>query len=727
MIGYGAIFLALVVTAIAMFSYLNSHMACSLQKSAQEKAGSSGNGLLYYRLSAVCIAVAALYLLYIILTDKFEFAYVFGYSSSNLSLIYKFSAFWAGQEGSFLLWALFHASFGLLLARTNSPCAMAVYAGVQLMLLAVLLAKNPFMMLAAPRPDGYGLNPLLQDPWMMIHPPVLFLGYAGLAVPFAYALDGIVTGNHKEWVNRALPWTLFSWAALGAGIFIGGFWAYKVLGWGGYWAWDPVENSSFVPWLSCGALLHLLLLARVRPAAVKPASLAAIFTFVLVMYGTFLTRSGVLSDFSTHSFTNEGVGGLLASFVMITAVVALSILIVRWTRLPEGELYPAVKSREFFLAAAAILFAALGVIVLVGMSTPLLTMLLGNPQNVSTVFYNTTTLPLAVALAVLMAIGSLVGWGKDAPRLTKQYWWMGALALGFIIIAAFSGIRQPFALLAAGGAAAAIAGSLLALKLKRIRASAAIAHAGTAVALIGILFSSLNSQSIYTSFQTGESQQVLGANFTYLGTRTEAGGIYQTFRLEGYPNTVLEPYTKLNKDGRPAVHEPGIYRGIAADLYVAPSMEHEENPTKEITLRKGEEKQADSLSIKLIRYGMGGSGASGDIRVYVLLEVSQNGSITEAKPELISRNGQMLPLPFKVFDRYELIVAAVNLGAETISIGVKDLAAPAEQPRIDVEITEKPLINLVWLGTVLVSVGVAWAGVGRRKKHTAGHIETSAM
>lgn len=727
MIGYGAIFLALVVTAIAMFSYLNSHMAFSLQRPAQEKAGGSGNGLFYYRLSAGCIAVAALYLFYIILSDRFEFAYVFGYSSSNLSLIYKFSAFWAGQEGSFLLWALFHVGFGLLLARTNSPCAMAVYAGVQLMLLAVLLAKNPFMMLAAPRPDGYGLNPLLQDPWMMIHPPVLFLGYAGLAVPFAYALDGIVTGNHKDWVKRALPWTLFSWAALGAGIFIGGFWAYKVLGWGGYWAWDPVENSSLVPWLACGALLHLLLLARVRPAAVKPASLAAIFTFVLVMYGTFLTRSGVLSDFSTHSFTDEGVGGLLASFVMITAVVALSILIVRWPRLPEGELYPAVKSREFFLAAAAILFAALGVIVLVGMSTPLITMLLGNPQNVSTVFYNTTTLPLAAALVILMSIGSLVGWGKDTTRLMTRYWWLAALAFGFMGVAAISGIHQLFALVAAGGAAAATAGSLLALKVKRISMSGAVAHAGTAIALIGILFSSLNSQSVYTSFQTGESQQVLGTKFTYLGTRTEAGGIYQTFQLEGYPNTVLEPYTKLNKDGRPAVHEPGIYRGIAADLYVAPSMQQEEKPIKEITLRKGEEKQEDSLSIKLIRYGMGGSGASGDIRVYVLLEVSQNGSVAEAKPELISRNGQMLPLPFKVFDRYELMVTAVNLGAETISIGVKDLAAPSELPRIDVEITQKPLINLVWLGTVLVTAGVIWAGVGYRKKHTAEHTANSAM
>lgn len=717
MIGYAAIFLALVVTGIAMFCYLNAYMASSTRRSAQRISAGRNKGLFYYRLSALFIAITAGYLFYIILNDQFQFAYVFGYSSRDLSLLYKLSAFWAGQEGSFLLWALFHVGFGLLLARKNQPCAMTVYAGVQIMLLAILLAKSPFMMLTEARMDGFGLKPLLQDPWMVVHPPVLFLGYAGLAVPFAYAIEGIVTGRHKDWVNQALPWALVAWAALGAGIFLGGFWAYKVLGWGGYWGWDPVENSSLVPWLACGALVHLLLLARVRLAAVRPASFAALFAFVLVMYGTFLARSGILSDFSTHSFSDEGVGGILASFVLITAVSALGILIIRWPSLPDGELYPAVKSREFFLAATAILFAALGVIVLVGMSTPLVGMLLGNPQNVSTAFYNITTLPLAAGLSLLLAVGSLVSWGENRIRLFARYWWIVGLAVIAMVLAVVGGIHQPVACVTIGLAAAIIAASIVAVISKKISHSAGLTHVGLAITLIGILFSSLVNQSVYVGFQQGESQQVLGTDFTYLGTRseTEEQGFYQSFSLKGEANTMLEPFTKLNKEGRPAAREPGIYRMLAADIYLAPVMQQEESPLKKMILHKGEQKQEDTLAVKLSRYGMGGSGASGDIRVYALLEVTQDGNTEEARPELISRNGQMIPAPFKVFGHYELLVTAVNMGDGTVTVEIKDLAAPPEQPRVDVEISRKPLINLVWLGTVLITIGTIWAGVSHRK------------
>lgn len=552
---------------------------------------------------------------------------------------------------------------------------------------------------------------------MVVHPPVLFLGYAGLAVPFACAIDGIMTGRHKNWASQALPWALFAWAALGAGIFLGGFWAYKVLGWGGYWGWDPVENSSLVPWLATGALVHLLLLARVRLAAVRPASFAALFTFVLVMYGTFLTRSGMLSDFSTHSFSDEGVGGILASFVLLTAVSALSILIIHWPSLPEGELYPAVKSREFFLAATAIIFAALGIIVLVGMSTPLVGMLLGNPQNVSTAFYNTTTLPLAAGLALLLAVGSLVGWGEARTRLFPRYWWIVGIVVVAAGLAAVGGIRQLLALMTVGLAAAVIAANLVAVSNKKMSHGAGLTHIGLAITLIGILFSSLASQSVYVSFQQGESQAVLGANFTYAGTRLdpEGQGYYQSFTLTGEANTVLEAYTKLNKEGRPAAHEPGIYRMPAADIYLAPAMHQEENPPQEMTLHKGEQQQENNLTVKFIRYGMSGNGPGGDVRVYALLAVTKDGDTEEARPELLSRNGQVTSAPFKVFGQYEISLTAVSMKDGTATISVKDLTVPPEQPRIDVEISRKPLINLVWLGTVFITIGTIWSGVNRRK------------
>jgi cytochrome c-type biogenesis protein CcmF len=298
-----------------------------------------------------------------------------------------------------------------------------------------------------------------------------------------------------------------------------------------------------------------------------------------------------------------------------------------------------------------------------------------------------------------------------------RYWWIAGLAIVSMVLAVAGGIRQPLACATIGLSAAIIAASILAVRVKRISRGAGLAHVGVAITLIGILFSSLASQAVYVSFQQGERQQVLGTNFTYLGTRlaAEGHGFYQSFSLAGEANTVLESFTKLNKEGHPAAREPGIYRMLSADIYLAPAMQQEESLHKEMTLLKGEQKQEEAVAVKLIRYGMGGSGASGDVRVYALLEVTHDGNAEEAKPELISRNGQMIPVPFKVFGHYELIVTAINMGDGTVTVGIKDLAAPPEQARIDVEISRKPLINLVWLGTVLITIGTISAGISRRK------------
>jgi cytochrome c-type biogenesis protein CcmF len=467
-------------------------------------------------------------------------------------------------------------------------------------------------------------------------------------------------------------------------------------------------------------LLHLLLLARVRAVAARPAYLAAIFTFVLVMYGTFLTRSGVLSDFSTHSFTDEGVGGLLASFVMITAVVSLGLLALRWPNLPDGELYPAVKSREFCLAATAVVFAAIGVIILVGMSTPLITMLIGSPHSVSTSFYNTTTLPLAAVMAMFLVVGPLINWGECKTRLLKCYWWLVVVGFAAAISALWVGIHHPLALATVGLSVAAITASLLAIRNRVLHWPAGLTHVGVAVALIGILVSSIASQSVFTSFEQGESQQVLGSKITYLGNRLEptGQGFYQSFRLEGVANAVLEPFTKLNKEGRPAAREPGIYRGLAADIYLAPLIQQASNPIKEFTLRKGEQTQEQTLTVKLLRFGMAGNDPSGDIRVYALLEIAKDGNVQEARPELISRNGQIVPVPFKVFDHYEILLNAVSLKEGTVGLGLNDLSAPPQPQRVDVEVSRKPLINLVWLGTIFMTIGTFWSGVIRSRSNT---------
>ncbi|EGO62739.1 cytochrome c biogenesis protein CcsA [Acetonema longum] len=712
MTGFAALFLALVITGIAAFCYFNAHFARITGRTEK-----TSRCALYYQASAACIAAAAAYLLFIILTDRFQFAYVFGYSARDLPLVYKISAFWAGQEGSFMLWLLFHALFGVIMSRKGScpPGTMAVYCLVQIVLTIVLLAKSPFMMLTGVRADGAGLNPLLQDPWMAVHPPVIFLGYAGLAVPFAYALGGLLASNHRDWLRPALAWTLMAWAMLGAGIFIGGFWAYKVLGWGGYWAWDPVENSSLVPWLVCGALIHVLIIARLRPAAVKPAYFAAISAFVLVLYGTFLTRSGVLSNFSTHSFADEGVGGLLAGLVMIVVVASLILLIVRWPGLPEGEIYPALKSREFLTAAGALALSAIAVLVLIGMSTPLITMLINQPQSVSADFYNSTSLPLAMFLMLFLTMAPMVSWGETKENLIKKYWWLVLLGHLSLLPGILAGFRHPVMLAVAGLSVTALFINLAGLR--KVNLAAGLTHAGVAVALIGILASSAASRSVIVSFEPGETQAVFGRQVTYPGIEPaeDGKGFYQPFQLDG--REVVKAYTKFDREGRPAVREPGIFRETLGDLYFAPAARDEHDSVTELILDRGDEQDGAGLTVKFLQSGMNGNNMQ-NVRAYALLEVSGNGKREEVKPELFYADGQFQALPVKALGSYEVSLLGVNTSQGKVKIGVKNLET-VKPDKIDVEISYKPLIGLVWLGTFIVVAGTLWAGLSRAGKVSA--------
>ena len=719
MIGYSAVFLALLVTCVAAFSYFNLHLANTTQRSGK---GSTGNwGLRSYRLSAVLAGIAAGYLLYLILDNRFDYAYVFNYSSRQLSLAYKISSFWAGQQGSFMLWLVFHVIFGLVLSQKKDtpPGVMAIYSAIQAILLIILLAKSPFMLMSPPQADGVGLNPLLQDFWMIIHPPIIFLGYAGLAVPFAYALEGLFSNKSKEWTAAALPWALFSWCALGAGVFIGGFWAYKVLGWGGYWAWDPVENSSLVPWLVAGVLVHTLFWARLKPAAIKAAYLASIFSFATVLYGTFLTRSGVLSDFSTHSFADEGVGGLLAGFVLITLAAGLVMLIIRWPDLPDGQLYPQIKSREFVLGCGVLVLSVMAAVVFIGMSTPLITMLIGSPSNVSGSFYNNTTLPLAAALVMLLTVSPMFGKLNDAAGI-KQFWWLAAIGILSLVIPFKLGLYHPMMV-------AAIIFSVTAVIINIVMAGskgtlswpAAIAHMGLGIMVIGIIVSSAASQSVILKLDMKQSQHAFKTDFIYLGVEkaNDGSGFYQNFAIsgQGVENSVIKPFTKYNKDGNASAREPGIKRSLLGDLYLAPVMQHEGHghDATEIVLKTGEESVQTDVSIKFIRIAVVGKAMSQDMRVQAFIEVTKDGTTEQIKPELIYSNGAFSGIAAKAFGRYEIMINNVNPTEGKVSVDFIDKEATSNAEKVEVEISYKPLINLVWVGAALITLGCGWAASNR--------------
>lgn len=322
--------------------------------------------------------VAALY--YIIHNHLFEYHYAWQHSSRSLPTRYLFSCFWEGQEGSFLLWMFWHAVLGLVLIKTSrvwESLVMSIVALTQVFLGSMLLGfsvgsikigSNPFNLLRevveAPIfsradyltfiTDGNGLNPLLQNYWMVIHPPTLFLGFAATLIPFAYSLASLWKGDWKGWLKPVLPWTLFAGLSLGAGILMGGAWAYEALSFGGFWAWDPVENASLVPWLTLIAGLHTLIIYKSTGQALRATYLFFIATFILVLYSTFLTRSGILGDTSVHSFTDLGMSGQLVFFLAFFMFMSFTLLAMRWQNIPHPTTEETFSSREFWMFIGAL-------------------------------------------------------------------------------------------------------------------------------------------------------------------------------------------------------------------------------------------------------------------------------------------------------------------------------------------------------------------------------------
>ncbi|MEM9918631.1 MAG: cytochrome c biogenesis protein CcsA [Bacteroidota bacterium] len=326
---------------------------------------------------------------FIMINQYYEYQYVWAHVSEELPMRYIFSAFWEGQQGSFLLWMFWHVVLGFVLmfkaGKWESP-VLSILAMIQLFIGSMLLGLyfglgedpikigvNPFVLLrdemAAPifaRSDylsvikGTGLNPLLQNYWMTIHPPTLFLGFAATAIPFCYAIAGLWTGEHKAWLKPALPWALFCGAILGTGILMGGAWAYEALSFGGYWAWDPVENMSLVPWLVLLAGIHTNLIAKATNYSIKSTYLFYLLSFVLIVYSTFLTRSGVLGETSVHAFTEMGLEWQLVGFIATFFLLSMGMFFWRIRQIPAPKKEESTPSREFwmFIGSLVLIFSS---------------------------------------------------------------------------------------------------------------------------------------------------------------------------------------------------------------------------------------------------------------------------------------------------------------------------------------------------------------------------------
>jgi cytochrome c-type biogenesis protein CcmF len=392
--------------------------------------------------SFVALSCAAFALVWASFTNDYSVSYILHHTNRDLSTAYKFSALWSGQEGSLLLWAWLLSAYGFVLRMRHkvdvrlSAFASTILAGVQVFFLLLLnFAAPPFAIQPGPvATDGFGLNPLLQYPEMVIHPPMLYLGYVGFSVPFAFALGALMMRYPGEkWIHITRRWTMVTWLFLTCGIFLGAHWAYSVLGWGGYWGWDPVENASLMPWLTGTAFLHSVMMQEKR-GMMKSWNVWLIFsTFLLTILGTLLTRSGIVS--SVHAFAQSNIGEWFYGFILIVFAVCLFTFFRQRDHLKSENRLESLVSRESsFLFNNLILLAACFT-VLWGTLFPILSEYVqGTKVTMGAPFYNRVELPVGLFLLFLTGIGPLLAWRSTSLRAIRRNFVLPGIAMGVALV-----------------------------------------------------------------------------------------------------------------------------------------------------------------------------------------------------------------------------------------------------------------------------------------------------
>src|SRR5215831_3715313 len=444
-LGHFFITFSLVASLVATFAYF---------KATRSKIGSDADSwktLARGAFAVESLSVFAIFgiLFYIISNHLFEYKYAWQHSSRTLEVKYLLSCFWEGQEGSFLLWSIWHCVLGLILirkARQWEPPVMTVVSFAQFCLATMIagiyffnwrMGSNPFALLRnemdAPifsQPnylsfikDGNDLNPLLQNYWMVIHPPVLFLGFASTIVPFAFAISGLWTKNFGEWTKQALPWALFSAAVLGTGIMMGGRWAYESLNFGGYWAWDPVENASLVPWLTLIGGIHTLLIYKHTGHSLRATHFLFLITFSLVLYSTFLTRSGVLGDTSVHAFTDLGMNFQLLAFLFVFLIPSFAFYAIKYNSIAHIVKEEQTSSREFWMFIGSLIFFLTAFFIAIATSLPVINKIFGSnfTMGEDAVFsYNRVIIFVAIIIGILTAVVQYLKYKQTEPKFFRK-------------------------------------------------------------------------------------------------------------------------------------------------------------------------------------------------------------------------------------------------------------------------------------------------------------------
>ncbi len=537
--------------------------------------------------------------------SDFSVAYVAQNANSELPLAYRVAAVWGGHEGSLLLWVALLSAWSVAVAAAGAHLPAALRARVLAVmgllaagfLLFMLVTSNPFERLVPAPPEGRDLNPLLQDPGMVLHPPMLYMGYVGFAVAFAFAVAALAGGElTSAWARFARPWTTAAWACLTVGIALGSWWAYYELGWGGWWFWDPVENASFMPWLAGTALLHSLAVTEKRGAFKAWTVLLAIVTFSLSLLGTFLVRSGVLS--SVHAFATDPQRGLaILAFLVLAVGGSLSLYAARAGQVGLGARFHWRSRETTLLANNVMLLAACGAVLLGTLYPMALDALTGQKISVGPPYFEAVFVPLMAPVVALMGIGPLMQWkGMETATLLRRLRWPLLLAplaagahgwaTGRLSLAAWGGLLMAWWVLAS--VAVDLAQRLRpapgqgvwarARALPRSVAAMLLAHAGVGVFIVGVTLVGSLQVTRDLPLKTGETVEVGGYAFQLQGLRTVDGPNYRAMRGTvqvrslgpgGAPVATLHPEKRIYRTQTMPMTEAGIDAGWLRDVYVS--------------------------------------------------------------------------------------------------------------------------------------------------------------
>ncbi len=553
------------------------------------------------------ITLAGFTVIWSFIQNDFTVAYVAQNSNTRLPLIYRVTALWGAHEGSLLLWLWFLTLYSALAVTwhwtthpRSMPYVIATLAAVQLgFLVLVVFLSSPFTEMMPPPAEGRELNPLLQDPGLIIHPPLLYLGYVGFVVPFAFAVAALARGAAgAEWVVAVRRWTLFAWLSLTSGIMLGAYWAYYELGWGGYWAWDPVENASLLPWLTGTALLHSVMAQEKRNLFRGWNASLAIATFALSLLGTFLVRSGVLT--SVHAFAVDPWRGMyLLGFLSIVTLGGFGLLIARVDTLRTAAKLDGTLSREAALLFNNLFLIVTAATVFVGTLYPLaVEVFTGIRLTVAAPYFNKVVLPILVAIVLLMSVGPVIPWRKASVREILKFLMVpGAVALALAAFGLAIGVRGLVPLLAVAGMGlviatvsadvgravanrAAVSGksylsSLAWLALwNRRRYGGLVVHIGVVVVALGILASGLFQETKTVAVSPGDRIEISGYALTFKGLSSVEGPNWTARQADldlhhGSEDLgTIHPQRRRYPRGEMVTTESSIRTTAAGDLYV---------------------------------------------------------------------------------------------------------------------------------------------------------------